>query len=1599
VKKNIYILFIFLSCAITTIAQNAIVGAGFSTGWGGGGCPTGNGDFKFFGAGVGTSYFVSTTANGTGNQYWRFGVDWDGTTGQYTVSIGSDVPVSPSTQYSLNTTCTTSGALFYSVPSTSYNYIFKTLNAGSNPTGTFVFFEVQGTVRTISSASQSPTSAKSYSGLPVAVTASLSGTLSTGQKAYLRYTNDNFTTSTVVEMTGTGPCTATIPADFNTPSASVKYYIFTSGPNNVSTDGANADLFTINRSTDYSYSVPGGWITTSTGYWSTASNWDAGVTPPTDKNLGNIIIAHNISRFNQNALVSGITINNGITMTSYTGGYVLTISSGGIFTNNGTFIANDGKVAFAGAGSVSGTVAFNNVDISGGVDFGANSTINGTLTLNSGGYVNTNAPVYGVNSTLKYASNFELASEWYTTSSSGQGVPYNVIIDGGNVYSKADVIVSRYLRGSLTINPGKMFSLSGADFGDLYIGGDWTNNGTFNANNRKVTFNGTSAQNINSATTFGYVTIDNTTSFNANISVLHLLINEDKTFISQASSERTLTILSGGSITNNGTFTPNDGWVAFLGNNSITGTIAFNNASVANDGVNFGTASTINTILLINQSGYVNINAPTYAEGSTLKYWTNGHYDRRVEWSAQSGRGYPWHVQLSNNTTLNLGYESPAVQKGCAGNLTIDENSALYMDYDPSDMTEELIVKGDLYLNGTLSLSDVAGGDMEIYGNWNRTGTFNPKNRLVTFKGTSNQTINNTTAFDYLKIENSGGAVVSLADNISVSQAATVESGAIFNLSTYVVSGVGSFDNKTGGTIKIGAPDGISIAPDATGNVQTTTRFYRQDAIYHYSGASNQATGNGLTSPLYSGGKIIVELNDNATTLTPTAQINTNTGAEIKIIQGTLIENGSATRFYGNGNLTMTGGIYKFLTTESSYPDDVTEYCPKLYGTYNLTGGIIELAANTDGTYQVLKGGKTYYIIKISGGSANNGYKSISTALSISNSLTITDATTIFDSKNFGITGDGGLIMDGGRFRISKLTNSQPELTGINAAYSITGGTFELYGTGSTQKQLLRGNYGSPSQRIAYYNVELNSTAANLTESNPSNINASESFTVQAGGTVTVNSPTVFRLDETDYIDGAGNVTLTAGSTLLFGSPNGIKTSGTGVNDGNIRISGTRTFPNTASYGFVSSGDMNTGDALPASILNLYLFKTNATDIVTINNSGITLTEKLTLYKGLLGSDASNLFVFSDDASVHTNAAGDNNEPGSANSFIKGLVKKIGNDAFVFPTGDIQGTDYVWAPIGIAAPLVVTDAFSAKYSFVSPNTDGYPNWPNGSNMGEELHHVSGLEYWMFERNNGTSAPAITLYWKDAVRSDIANNGSAYTFLSDLTVAHWETDKWINMGGTATGPYPTGEITSTVAFTNYSPISFGSKTAKNPLPVNLLSFNGKCEDNTIVLNWKTATEINNNYFSVEHSTDGIFFNTIGSVKGNGNSNIIIPYSFSFKKSNNDINYFRLKQVDYNRIYSFSNIIAIDCNNFSNENSLLSIRQNSESIDISFHSETPCYIYFNIYDICGKLISIKHISSESGFNTFTFNTSSFSPGIYFFAASSEKIFFTSKFLISK
>ena len=99
------------------------------------------------------------------------------------------------------------------------------------------------------------------------------------------------------------------------------------------------------------------------------------------------------------------------------------------------------------------------------------------------------------------------------------------------------------------------------------------------------------------------------------------------------------------------------------------------------------------------------------------------------------------------------------------------------------------------------------------------------------------------------------------------------------------------------------------------------------------------------------------------------------------------------------------------------------------------------------------------------------------------------------------------------------------------------------------------------------------------------------------------------------------------------------------------------------------------------------------------------------------------------------------------------------------------------------------------------------------------------------------------------------------------------------------------------------------TVTTVAPVELTKFEAKSNQNKVNLKWATATELNNNYFEVQHSADGRDYKTIGTLKGNGTTPIGSVYNFEHLSPTVGINYYRLKQVDVDGKYEYSPIRSV------------------------------------------------------------------------------------------
>lgn len=165
-----------------------------------------------------------------------------------------------------------------------------------------------------------------------------------------------------------------------------------------------------------------------------------------------------------------------------------------------------------------------------------------------------------------------------------------------------------------------------------------------------------------------------------------------------------------------------------------------------------------------------------------------------------------------------------------------------------------------------------------------------------------------------------------------------------------------------------------------------------------------------------------------------------------------------------------------------------------------------------------------------------------------------------------------------------------------------------------------------------------------------------------------------------------------------------------------------------------------------------------------------------------------------------------------------------------------------------------------------------------------------------------------------------------------------------------------------------------------LPVELIEFTGEVLENGNALRWVTASEVNNDFFTLEHSMDGERFEPIAKVKGQGTSSEINVYDFLHENAPVGLSYYRLSQTDFNGNRSSYSVITLirKAGGFK----LLGIKPvpSDSEVAVSFMSSTEEEVTFSIHSVDGRLIDVQTLSSKEGVNEHTIDISAYPSGIY-------------------
>lgn len=347
----------------------------------------------------------------------------------------------------------------------------------------------------------------------------------------------------------------------------------------------------------------------------------------------------------------------------------------------------------------------------------------------------------------------------------------------------------------------------------------------------------------------------------------------------------------------------------------------------------------------------------------------------------------------------------------------------------------------------------------------------------------------------------------------------------------------------------------------------------------------------------------------------------------------------------------------------------------------------------------------------------------------------------------------------------------------------------------------------------------------------------------------------------------------------------------------------------------------------------------------------VTVHGDLTMNNGVVASDPANILIVADDGTT-SNA--------SNSSYVDGYMRKVGNDAFVFPSGN--GGFY--APIGISAPTLATEQFEARYFLTMPHLAGF----DSTMYDPSIHHISKVEYWKLNRTAGSSNPTVTLSWDTPRSGGVVNE-------ADLRFLRWDGAIWRDLGSTAlTGSAANGTLNNSVgiaAFNDANPYTLGTIDGINPLPVELVSFTGAAENEVVTLDWVTLSEVNCASFTLEKSRDAQNWISFAEVQGAGNSSVKKSYSHTDENPFGDVSYYRLKQTDFNGDYAYFGPISVQLNGAV----FLYPNPANQQVNIVGCNDSKL---INIYSVTGQLLDVELFTDQ---NSTFFSVESFPNGIYY------------------
>lgn len=1041
----------------------------------------------------------------------------------------------------------------------------------------------------------------------------------------------------------------------------------------------------------------------------------------------------------------------------------------------------------------------------------------------------------------------------------------------------------------------------------------------------------------------------------------------------------TLTLLSGSTLTNTGTLV-----------NSSTLT---NNGTLNNDNggslTNTGTLTNVGT--LNNDNGSSLTNTGTVTNNGTLSFTPS---------CTLSNSGT---VLLNTGGTLNVNTSSENLLAG-----TFTWNGGIFEIGSSASMTTSTSITiptaGTLSLKGKLNILDAA----TLTNNGSLIGAATAVAFLSIRNGGSlinNSTFTTPGGFSLIgTLTNSAAGVITNLANLTISPpnlAFSAPGGVLINHGTFNnnngITNENILSNRTGATLN---NNNIIL------NLSNTGVFTNTGTFNNNSGFDN-----------------LNEFHNNAGGLT------TNTG-DFDNFLGSIIQNNGV---FENTNTLLnigilnlnTGGNLILNTSSASWPS----------GTFNWTGGTLTVGANGSLTLATNRDIATGQLLAIEGNLIVPSGKTLTT--SVGGDVYIKPGGVLTNQLGGTLSNNGVLTNNGTLTNTTGATldlNSGSNFILANSLAALPGGTFN-WNAGSTVSIAAGADLTAPTAMTIPTDATLQVIGSlNINGALTNNGNLIDRGTINNNGTLDLNTGSNLLLTKVPSVLPTGAFNWKPGSTVTitdtaeivvassFSIPTGaiLNIKGDLINNGTLTNNGTfdlasggllelnstpTTFPG-GTFNWNAGGNVTIGAAADVTVATPLTIPSGA--LFTVKGS-LTNNDKITI----------NGIFLNTGTTINTDSLINNNTLSSTGniSLESGSYYRISN-----------GFD-VWSPtlfdwkLGASVEVAQGTTLEAFGNVTTEQgrtfivnggveTFGLDYTNNGMLKGNGFVEATSSFGAAAKIEPGNSIGTLSIYASAdlgsatytaeidpvASTSDLLNVSGVATLSNATLEVDWLTTPI--SGATYTvmnfnsrvGEFATVTIPAVAGWTfttNYTATTVTITTTAAPLPVELLSFSGKTQGTTNTLAWATASELNNDGFHIERSSANQDWEAIGFVKGEGASSLTNHYTFLDDRPTAGVNYYRLRQVDFDGMDDFSEVIAIEQAQSDFENLTAYPVPTESEVFVDFELNTPGQVQLSLTDLSGRILSLDTYKAIPGTNQVKLDLSSFAPGIYFVQLESKNV----------